>query len=236
MPTTPAQTPPRVPADSPPAARSESGESNGKTYAIAAATIAGATPDGGGRWHAEVAQLSGGDPAVAEAFNKAGEASAHHQIEQVRADADSIPSWTFEVKSESFFRPTALAQLLTGVYYAQGAAHPSNYVSTVVIDSRSAKPITLSDLFASEQDGLNRLSEQTKRIWPTVYGDSGEPMLDEPGNRPIAENFANWIPTADGLELHFADYQFGHGLPVITVPWAALTDVLAPDMAVLAQR
>jgi hypothetical protein len=116
LPTTPAQTPPRVPADSPPAARSESGESNGKTYAIAAATIAGATPDGGGRWHAEVAQLSGGDPAVAEAFNKAGEASAHHQIEQVRADADSIPSWTFEVKSESFFRPTALAQLLTGVY------------------------------------------------------------------------------------------------------------------------
>lgn len=219
-----------------PAAASESGESNGKTYTVAAATIAGATPDGGGRWHAEVAQVSGGDPSVAEAFNKAGDASARGQIEQVRTDADSVPSWTFEVKSELFFRPTALAQLLTGVYYAHGAAHPNNYVSTVVIDSRSARPITLSDLFSDEQDGLNRLSEQTKRIWPTVYGDGGEPMLDEPGNRPIAENFANWIPTADGLELHFADYQFGHGLPVITVPWAALTDVLAPDMTVLAQR
>jgi hypothetical protein len=38
--------------------------------------IAGATPDGAGHWHAEVGQLSGGDPAVAEAFNKASDVSA----------------------------------------------------------------------------------------------------------------------------------------------------------------
>jgi hypothetical protein len=33
-------------------------------------------------------------------------------------------------------------------------------------------------------------------------------MGDEPGNRSIAENFANWIPTTAVVELHFADYQF----------------------------
>ncbi|MEK1110576.1 DUF3298 domain-containing protein, partial [Mycobacterium ulcerans] len=40
--------------------------------------------------------------------------------------------------------------------------------------------------------------------------------------------------TSQGIELHFFDYQFGHGLPVITVTWSALTDVLAPDMVALA--
>jgi hypothetical protein len=60
-------------------------------------------------------------------------------------------------------------------------------------------------------------------------------MRDEPGNRPVPQNFANWIPTAAGIELHFTDDQFGHGLPVITVPWSTVSDVLAPDMTALAQ-
>jgi len=43
------------------------------------------------------------------------------------------------------------------------------------------------------------------------------------------------MPDQSGMEIHFADYQFGHGLPILTVPWAALTDVLAPDMTALAR-
>ena len=35
-------------------------------------------------------------------------------------------------------------------------------------------------------------------------------------------------PHPAGMEIHFADYQFGHGRPVITVPWPALDGVLAP--------
>ena len=141
--------------------------------------------------------------------------------------------WLFESNPTVTFRTSAIAELIVGVHSAKEAAHPNDYVSTVVIDSRTAKPITLADLFVDEQAGLNRLSEQTKVIFPQVWGGGPSPMLDEPGNRPIAENFANWIPTAAGMELHFADYQFGHGLPVITVPWSAVADVLAPDMTAL---
>ena len=36
-------------------------------------------------------------------------------------------------------------------------------------------------------------------------------MADLPGAEPRAENFANWLPTATGMEIHLADYQFGHG-------------------------
>lgn len=59
-------------------------------------------------------------------------------------------------------------------------------------------------------------------------------MADEPDSRPIAENFANWFRTAEGQELHLADYQFVHGMPVITVLRASLTELLTPAMAALA--
>jgi hypothetical protein len=214
-----------------------SGVSNGKNYALTIVPIDGTTPDGAGRWHALVGRLSGGDTAVAEAFNQSSEASAHQQIDHARSDADGVRGWNFELKSAVTFRPNAIGELVSGVSYTKGAAHPTDYVSTVVIDSRTARPITLSDLFSDQQSGLDRLSEQTKLIWPEVYspGGAGPPMLDEPGNRPVPQNFANWIPTTAGIELHFADGQFGHGLPVITVPWSTLSDVLAPDMKALAQ-
>lgn len=214
-----------------------SGVSNGKDYTVTMMPIDGATPDGAGRWHALPGQLSGGDPAVAEAFNKSSEASAHQQVDQASSDADGVRGWSFEVKSAVTFRPTAIGEVLSGASYTKGAAHPTNYVSTVVIDSRTAHPIALGDLFTEEQSGLDRLSEQTKLTWPKVYGPGGDgaPMPDEPGNRALPQNFANWIPTAAGMELHFADGQFGHGLPVITVPWSALSDLLAPGMKALAQ-
>ena len=117
--------------------------------------------------------------AVVEAFNKASVASARQQIDRARSEAAG-QSWNFDVKSAVTLRPTAIAELLTGVDYADGAAHPINYVSTVVIDSRTAQPITLKDLFANEQSGLNRLFEQTKAIWPKVYGQGDGPMPDEP--------------------------------------------------------
>ncbi len=49
------------------------------------------------------------------------------------------------------------------------------------------------------------------------------------------KNFANWIPTAQGFEIHFADYQLGHGLRVTTIPWSDLADLLTPSMNALTQ-
>jgi len=49
------------------------------------------------------------------------------------------------------------------------------------------------------------------------------------GLAPIDINFKNWIPTAQGIELHFRNYQFGRGLKVITVPWARIDDLIAPE-------
>ncbi|ORA27752.1 RsiV family protein [Mycobacterium aquaticum] len=207
----------------------DTGTSNGVTYTVSSTSV-----DPGNGWKLEVGQISGGDGAVTAAFNAASVASGKTMAGMLDRDQVLRDNATFDAKPAVSFRPTAISQVLSGVYYRTGAAHPLDYVTTVVIDSRTARPITPDDLFTDKQAGLNRLSQQTKLIFPKVYGGDA-PMPDLRGNAPAEENFHNWIPTADGLEIHFEDYQFAHGQPVITVPWSQLTDVLAPDMQVLAR-
>jgi hypothetical protein len=192
-------------------AAAEAGTSNGKTYSVTTAPIEGATPDRLGKWDADIATLSGGDPAVVEAFNRAVRTSASDQIDEAKGGVYGGEEWNFESKGQITFRSTAVAQLIVGnLYYG---AHPTAYISTVVIDSRSANPIMLTNLFTDAAAGLKRLSEQT-------------------GALPEAQNFANWIPTNAGLEIHFSPYQFGIALPETkTVPWSAVSDLLAPVMS-----
>lgn len=192
-------------------ARAETGVSNGETYSVATHSIDGATTDRFGTWDAKIDELSDGDPAVVEAFNHASTIAVQEQVDQAMGASRDGEKWTFESNGRVTFRSIAVAELILGTHYY--GAHPTSYISTVVIDSRSADPILLTDLFADEQAGLDRLSELT-------------------GAEPRAENFVNWIPTAEGLEIHFAPYQFGIALPVTkTVSWATLADLLAPMMS-----
>ncbi len=207
--------------------------SNGRSYNIIRSASSDSTDDGKGRWTLSVDTISGGDVRVAEAFNSAVLASAQQQLEPVKRDADPDGTWSFDTDPAIFFGGASVSELISGLYVHVPSAHPVNYVSTVVIDSRSGTPITLKDLFTDEQAGLERLSTQTKLLLPAVMGAETTPMPDEPGNAPEAANFANWIPQPEGLEIHFADYQFVHGTPAITVPWSALDDLLAPGMAAL---
>lgn len=216
-------------------AAANTGVSNGQTYTVTRASTGDATLDGKGRWTLVVNTISGGDAKVADVFNRAVQASVQGQLDPVKRDADPDGTWSFDTDPTIFFGAASVSELITGLYNHVPSAHPVNYVSTVVIDSRSATPITLKELFSDEQAGLNRLSQQTKLLLPAVMGTGETPMPAEPGNEPVEANFANWIPTPAGLEIHFADYQFAHGLLVLTVPWSALDDLLAPGMAALRQ-
>lgn len=222
-------------AASPTTAAPTNGVSNKQQYSVTRSTAGDATTDGRGRWTLVVDTITGGDPHVAGAFNSAVHASAAGQLEPVKSGADPDGKWTFETQPQIFFGGASVSELISGLFVAVPSAHPTSYVSTVVIDSRSAKPITLGDLFIDKQAGLDRLSEQTKALLPAVSGVGPTPMADEPGNAPTEANFANWIPTPEGLAIHFADYQFFHGTPTITVPWAALDGLLAPGMDALRQ-
>jgi hypothetical protein len=209
-----------------------SGVSNGRTYSLAMTSIDGSTPDNMGQWSGEIGQLSGGDSAVVEAFNRASQAAARQLIEETRTYYTGRGmNWRLGLHSGVTFRNIAIGQWILDSDYTSSVATVSP--RTVVIDSRTAQPIGLADLFTNEQAGLNRLSEQTKIIRTRSNG--GKPLPEE-GTEPTEANFANWIPTAEGFEFHAAPYQFGVRNPVaMTVPWSALADVLAPHMAALAQ-
>lgn len=222
------------PSSSAPAADTVRGTSNGKAYTVAHSKTEGATPDGSGKWALVVDVVSGGDDRVADALNRAVQASASQQLESFKRDAGSDGTWSFDTDPTLHFGGASIAELITGTYMRAGAAHPLLSTGTVVIDSRSATPITLGDLFTDKDAGLEQLSEQSKLLLPAVLSIPA-PMGDEPGNAPTEANFANWIPTPAGMEIHFADYQFGHGRPMITVPWAALDGLLAPSMEALRQ-
>jgi hypothetical protein len=103
-------------------------------------------------------------------------------------------------------------------------------VAAVVFDSRSGTPITWDNLFRDKSAGLGRLSERSEAILPTVYAEP-HPGYWRTGGAfaPLDINFKYWIPTEQGIELHFPDYQFGRGLKVITVPWAKVADLIAPE-------
>jgi hypothetical protein len=206
--------------------------SNGQQYSVTTTTIEGDSDDGRGSWRAEFSQLAGGDAAVVDAFNGASHVAVMDQVEAAKEGAsEGTATWEFESNAQVTFHSIAVAQIIFGSL--DFGAHPSHQIGTIVIDSRSADPIMLVDLFTDQRAGLSRLSEQATKI---LAADGMNLGPDEPGAAPKAENFANWIPTAEGLEIHFAPYQFGVALPaVITVPWPALADVLAPAMADIAK-
>jgi hypothetical protein len=202
-------------------ASAETGVSNGKTYTWAMASLDGETPQRLGHWRVQAGQLSGGEPAVIENFNSASQASAHRVIDAVRADAPNDITWDFESQTHITFRSIAIGQVISGTWSAEFLARVVRYVGTVVIDSRTGQPINVVDLFTNPAEGLDRLSEQTKLL------------TDYDGIAPTPESFANWIPTHDGIELHFPSAQL-FWPSAITVPWSALADVLAPSMTGLA--
>lgn len=200
----------------------ETGISGGKTYTVTMTSLDGVTPDGLGHWRLQASQLSGGEPAVVEVFNAASQASAQQVIDRVRADTPKDLAWEFESETQVTFRSIAIGQVIAGTWSADMRAQVIRYVGTVVIDSRSGKPIEVVDLFTDHQRGLARLAEQT-RVLTNYDGIAAKP-----------ENFANWIPTANGIELHFPSSLL-FWPPSITVPWSTLTDVLTPGMAGLAR-
>lgn len=176
-----------------------------------------------------IPQISGGNPAVVAEFNESMRAALEDQIHH----SDDV-SYTLSTQEHEVTRigGHVVAGLLVTSYNANPpGAHPTPLVATVVVNTDTAAPITLQDLFPDLQAGLHRLSEQAALLLPgTVAG----PEFYPEGIAPEATNFANWLPTPEGMEIHFDDYQVGPhaiGLVTITVPWANLSDVTDPYIA-----
>ncbi|MFD4291682.1 RsiV family protein [Rhodococcus sp. NPDC058532] len=214
-PAAPAGPPPATPVEQPP------------EYLATTAQVTGDT--GRVRYDVTVPQVEGGDPEVAAEFNESIRAALQDQI-----DGSAGERFTLESRPESgvaHIGSRVLSGLLVTSWNADPpGAHPTPVVATVVIDADNAQPITLTTLFPDLQAGLNRLSEESARLLPATAAGAD---FERSGIEPTRQNFANWLATPAGMEIHFTDYQVGPhaiGLVQVTVPWERLRDVMAPAM------
>ncbi|MFM1722771.1 RsiV family protein [Rhodococcus sp. PAM 2766] len=194
------------------------------------ATTVRVTGDNGRvRYDVVVPQIEGGDPAVAAEFDESMRAALQDQIAGWQGDR-----FTLEATDRSavvHIGSRVVSGLLVTSWNADPpGAHPTPIVATVVIDADDAQPITLDRLFPDLPAGLDRLSEESARLLPAT---AAGPDFQREGIEPKQENFANWVATPAGMEIHFSDYQVGPhaiGLIDVTVPWERLSDVVAPDL------
>jgi hypothetical protein len=203
---------------------------NGLSFTPVPGLVAGNSPDGLGTWSVHYQRIEGANPDVAAAVNDGIDAEAMRQVQQATWDASTKRPWTFHATGTAYVRPITVSELFIGEYDTDEPNMPVQTVASVVFDSRSGIRITWDNLFRDKDAGLARLSEQAAAILPTVYS------TPHPGDwrrggalAPIDINFKFWIPTATGIELHFPDYRFGRGSKVITVPWANVQDLIAPE-------
>jgi hypothetical protein len=206
--------------------------SNGVAYAVVPDVRAGVSPQGPGEWTVNYEKVAGGDPAIMDPINRILDDEANGQVWLFAASASKSSPWTFRTQGRLLFRPVTISALFTGQYTAIELPNmPVDTVATRVFDSRSGIQIGWDNLFVDRQAGLVRLSELTKKILPAAYptpplGGWAEYGI---GMAPLERNFKFWIPTADGIELHFPEGQFGREVRTITVPWPAVTDLIAPE-------
>jgi hypothetical protein len=203
---------------------------SGPSYTTVPGVITGTSPDGLGTWSVHYQRIDGGNPDTAAAINEGIDAEAMRQVQHQTWDASTKHHWTFDATGTASIRPVTVSELFLGQYDTDEPNMPLPTVATVVLDNRSGILITWDNLFRDKSAGLTRLSEQSAAILPTVYAPPHPGEWQRGGAlAPLDINFKNWIPTARGIELHFPDYQFGRGPKVITVPWAKVEDLIAPE-------
>jgi hypothetical protein len=106
--------------------------------------------------------------------------------------------------------------------YLEGTAHPTDYVTTTVVDVARRKPIVLEQVFTHPTAAY-------KKLKPAILRAAGEQSsgIDQSGLAPKKANWANWQTKANGMVFVFGDYQLGtHGLREYTVPWSTVEPLL----------
>lgn len=210
--------------------------SGGVTYTVVPDVRAGVSPQGPGEWTVNYEKVAGGNPAITDPINRILDDEANGQVWLYAASASKSSPWTFRSQGRLLFGPMTISALFTGRYDATELPNmPVDAVATRVFDSRSGAQIVWDNLFVDSAAGLVRLSELTKKILPAAYPTPPLGGWAEygAGMAPLKRNFKFWLPTADGIELHFPDGQFGRGVRTITVPWPAVADLIAPEFRLL---
>jgi hypothetical protein len=174
-------------------------------------------------WRVRVPEFSGA-PVAAE-INKRVRAAVDDLIARAKHEsrADNGDRRRLEGEGTVVTNDDRTAQVtITYADYLQGTAHPTNYVTTTVVDVDRGRPIVLKQVFRNPTSAYRKLK-------PEILKAAGEQAsgIDQSGLAPKEANWANWQTNQTGMIFIFEDYQLGgHGLRQYAVPWSALRPLL----------
>lgn len=202
-----------------------------------AAMISGTSPDGLGTWAVHYQRLNPDDSPAAQAINERIDAEAQREVTQATWDGSTRRPWTFDAAGTISVRATTVSEVFIGSYDTAEPHMPMHTVGSVVCDTRSGDIITWDNLFRDKTAGLSRLGERVEAHMATTASPTQLRDWRRAGQfAPVDVNFKHWIPTRQGVELHFPEVQYGRGLKVMTVPWTEVEDLIAPEFAAIAER
>ncbi|WP_083341648.1 DUF3298 domain-containing protein [Mycobacterium talmoniae] len=202
---------------------------------VVPAAMSGASPDGLGTWTVHYQRVNADESPTAAVINQHIDTEANREVAQATWDGSTKRPWTFDATGTMDARATTVSELFVGAYNTDEPHMPMQTVGSVVCDTRSGIVITWDNLFRDKTAGLARLADQVEANITAVASAQDVRDWRRAGQfAPVDVNFRYWIPTHEGVQLHFPDVQFGRGLKVVTVPWAQLSDQIAPEFRSIA--
>ncbi|MGD9298801.1 MAG: DUF3298 domain-containing protein [Thiohalocapsa sp.] len=178
--------------------------------------------------------------AIAAAFGEAAE-DFLTQYDEVLSDngGEHIGNpWSFSLGYQGVYVTDTLVAVDGGGYMYTGGAHGGALYLPLVLERRSGARLKPADLFRPDSDWLELLARHSRSALADQEPFRSEPNLltDEwfqEGTAPVKDNYGLLLPTAEGLRVAFSHYQIGPyaiGDFHVTVPYAALRDVLSPAL------
>lgn len=203
----------------------------------AGATVSGTSPDGLGTWTVHYQRLDDTAPQPAQAINERIDAEADREVRQATWDGSTRRPWTFNAAGTLTVRPATVSEVFIGSYDTAEPHMPMQTVGSVVCDGRTGDVITWDHLFPDKTAGLSRLGERVEARLATTASAAQLRDWRRAGQfAPVDVNFKHWVATDEGARFHFPDLQFGRGLKVVTVPWAEIDDLIAPEFRSITGR
>ncbi|ORW09179.1 hypothetical protein AWC16_17540 [Mycolicibacter longobardus] len=196
----------------------------------APAAISGTSPDGLGTWSVQYQRLHPGQAQAAEVINDQIDAAAMREVTQATWDGSTRRPWTFDATGTINVRAATVSEVFRGTYNTAEPHMPMHTVGSIVCDAASGVIITWDNLFHDKTAGLQRLGDQLEATLAAQASPTQVRDWKRAGKfAPVDINFKSWIPTREGVQLHFPELQFGPGHTVVAVPWAAVREQIVPE-------
>ncbi len=206
--------------------------SGGATYTVRRVEV----PNGVGTTdQAASLELSGGDARVTEVFNRGVRTYVKEQVDLVNGGDDQRQR-AVSTTGEIFSTDSTVSEVVSGLIVFKDAAHPTKILGTITTDSRTARPVLIGDLFTDPSAGLAELARATTEATRAVYPQLADSKTVTDALQPTERNYANWVPTPTGMQIHIDTGVYVYGYPCVQVPWSRLRPVLGPVLRAVAEQ